>query len=93
MAAGDPDRVVGRLGDLCDRHPLAEPLSAALMLALDAAGRRAEALHRFATTRQWLRAELGAEPGAQLRSVHLSLLGSAEPRRPARRPRTVLSGG
>jgi hypothetical protein len=41
--------------------------------------RRAEALHRFATTRQWLRSELGAEPGgaaahgapapAQIRSV------------------------
>ena len=52
-------------------------LSAALMLALDAVGRRAEALHRFAATRQWLRAELGAEPGPQLRAVHLSLLRSA----------------
>jgi DNA-binding SARP family transcriptional activator len=77
LAAGDPHDVVVRLGDLCDRHPLAEPLSAVLMLALDAAGRRAEALQRFATTRQWLRDELGAEPGAQLRSVHLSLLRSA----------------
>jgi DNA-binding SARP family transcriptional activator len=74
VGTGDPHRVVSRLGDLCDRHPLAEPLSAALMLALDAAGRRAEALDRFARTRQWLREELGAEPGAALRSIHLSLL-------------------
>lgn len=79
LESGDPEAVVGRLGDLCDRHPLAEPLSAALMLALDAAGRRAEALHRFATTRQWLRSELGAEPGAQLRMVHLRLLRSDLP--------------
>ena len=77
LASGDPERVVGRLGDLCDSHPIAEPLSAALMLALDSVGRRAEALHRFAATRQWLRAELGAEPGPQLRAVHLSLLRSA----------------
>jgi DNA-binding SARP family transcriptional activator len=74
LGNGDADGVIERLGDICDRHPLAEPLSAALMLALDAAGRRAEALHRFAATRQCLREELGAEPGAHLRSVHLRLL-------------------
>lgn len=71
---GDLNRVVTRLGDLCDRHPFAEPLSASLMLALAAGGRRAEALHRFACTRQRLREELGTEPGAQLRSVHQRLL-------------------
>jgi DNA-binding SARP family transcriptional activator len=80
LESGDPQAVVGRLGDLCDRHPLAEPLSAALLLALDAAGRRAEALHRFAEIRRWLRSELGAEPGAQLRAIHLRLLRSDLPR-------------
>lgn len=74
LDAGDIHRAVSRLGDLVEQHPLAEPLSASLMLALDAAGRRAEALDRYARTRQRLREELGAEPGMALRSVHLALL-------------------
>ncbi|MEU4765639.1 BTAD domain-containing putative transcriptional regulator [Actinosynnema sp. NPDC023794] len=73
-ATGDPHRVISRFGDLLDQHPLAEPLAASLMLALHAVGRRAEALHVFAQTRQRLRDELGAEPGAVLRSAHLRLL-------------------
>jgi DNA-binding SARP family transcriptional activator len=71
---GDPHHIVARLGDLCDRHPYAEPLSASLILALDTAGRRAEALHRYAHTRHRLRDDLGTEPGTHLRTIHQRLL-------------------
>jgi DNA-binding SARP family transcriptional activator len=74
VAAGAARHAVDRLDDLCDRHPLAEPLWASLLVALDAAGRRAEALDRFAGTRRRLREELGTEPGAALQAVHRSLL-------------------
>lgn len=74
LAAGEAERAVARLDELCDRHPLAEPLWVSLLVALDAAGRRAEALDRFAGTRRRLREELGAEPGAALQAVHRRLL-------------------
>ncbi|MFC7529219.1 tetratricopeptide repeat protein [Actinoplanes sp. GCM10030250] len=67
-------RLVGPLTDLLAEHPLHEGLSATLMRALAATGRPAQALAVYARTRQRLVAELGAEPGAELRAVHQSLL-------------------
>lgn len=63
-------------------HPTAEPLAAALMRALDCAGRQAEAIEVYARTRQRIVDELGTEPGDQLQSLHLDLLR----RRPAQTP-------
>lgn len=51
-------------------HPLRERAQALLMLALHRAGRRAEALSVYAATRRTLAAELGTEPGDELRALH-----------------------
>jgi len=63
-------------------HPLRERLHAFLFRALRASGQGAEALVRYDTLRRRLADELGADPGAELQSVHLLLL-EPEPPRPA----------
>ena len=59
---------------LADDEPLHEGLAASLMLGLAAAGDRAAALAVHAATRERLRAELGIEPGPELRAAHLRVL-------------------
>ncbi|MEU5209292.1 BTAD domain-containing putative transcriptional regulator [Streptomyces sp. NPDC020742] len=54
-------------------HPLRERAQALLMLALHREGRQAEALAVYAATRRTLDAELGAEPGNELRSLYVEL--------------------
>jgi DNA-binding SARP family transcriptional activator len=74
--------VVDDLRRLVDESPLRERRWALLMRALDGCGRRAEALHAFHRARRVLRAELGLEPGPQLREVQRAILtgsGSAAP--------------
>ncbi|WP_157878609.1 AfsR/SARP family transcriptional regulator [Streptomyces chattanoogensis] len=71
-------------------HPLRERAQALLMLALHREGRRAEALAVYAATRRTLAAELGAEPGDELRALYQELRegalshGSGPGRRPGR---------
>ena len=55
-------------------HPLRERFHAQLMLALYRCGRQADALAGYRHARQMLVDELGAEPGAELRSVHERIL-------------------
>ncbi|WP_431878774.1 BTAD domain-containing putative transcriptional regulator [Amycolatopsis sacchari] len=62
-------------------HPLREELWQQLILALDACGRRTEALTAYTQAERVLREELGAEPGAQLREVRARLTTAAEPQR------------
>ncbi|MBB4685823.1 BTAD domain-containing putative transcriptional regulator [Amycolatopsis jiangsuensis] len=62
------------LSELLAQHPLRERLAAALMRALHAAGQPAEALRVFARIRAALADELGADPSAELSTVHTSLL-------------------
>jgi DNA-binding SARP family transcriptional activator/tetratricopeptide (TPR) repeat protein len=83
-AAGNPDAALGRLVELDSAHPLVEPVAAALMRVLHAAGRRAEALEHYATVRRRLLDELGADPGPELRDAHQELL--ADPVGVERRP-------
>ena len=71
----------GRIGDavstaeaLAVDHPLNERIIASRLRALAAAGRVPEALANYEETRQFLRRELGTEPGAELRALHLRLL-------------------
>ncbi|MDX2547444.1 AfsR/SARP family transcriptional regulator [Streptomyces sp. WI04-05B] len=71
---GDPVAVIGPLTELVGEYPLVEPLTGALMRALHAAGRGAEALDRYATVRRRLAEELGADPGTALREAHQSIL-------------------
>ncbi|MEU2777614.1 BTAD domain-containing putative transcriptional regulator [Streptomyces sp. NPDC007162] len=87
---GDPVCVIGPLTELLDQYPLVEPLTEALMRALHAAGRGAEALDTYAAVRKRLAEELGVDPGADLRRLHEEILrgGPAESvvRPPSRTP-------
>ncbi|OLB65511.1 MAG: hypothetical protein AUI10_06425 [Actinobacteria bacterium 13_2_20CM_2_72_6] len=78
---GDAD-LVAELTALTDEHPLRERLRALLMRALHRDGRRAEALLVYRTARRLLVAELGIEPGPQLREVHRAILTEGEPPAP-----------
>ncbi|GAA5189640.1 hypothetical protein GCM10023322_42880 [Rugosimonospora acidiphila] len=80
LQRGAHGAVIQLVRELLVEYPLAEPLHAALMRALVAAGRQAEALDTFAALRTGLRDGLGAEPGAQLHELHQAiLLGRALP--------------
>jgi DNA-binding SARP family transcriptional activator len=74
LMVGNPSPVVGPLTDLAGEYPLTESVAAALMRALAAAGRPADALERYTSTRQRLLDELGADPGAELQAVHQAVL-------------------
>ncbi|MHC3469461.1 AfsR/SARP family transcriptional regulator [Streptomyces sp. 7R007] len=76
----DPGAVIGPLTELLDAYPLVEPLTEALMRALNAAGRSAEALDCYAALRKRLAEELGADPGPQLQKAHEAVLRGGLPR-------------
>ncbi|MET9609613.1 BTAD domain-containing putative transcriptional regulator [Streptomyces sp. NPDC006512] len=59
-------------------HPLRESLVAALMEALQRAGRRSEALDWFHRTRRLLADELGVDPGQELADAYAAALRGAE---------------
>ncbi|MGW4525304.1 BTAD domain-containing putative transcriptional regulator [Amycolatopsis sp. NPDC004378] len=60
-------------------EPLREPWAALLMRALQATGRRAEAIAVYGRTRDRLAAELGVEPGEELRRTHRAVLDDELP--------------
>ncbi|PXX66719.1 putative ATPase [Nocardia tenerifensis] len=76
---------VNELTELVARHPVRERLVAALMRALGAAGRGAEALIVYQRAREALADELGVDPSPELSALHVALLrgegGAAEPDR------------
>ena len=65
---------VGLLEVLVASHPLDEKVTGLLMRALAATGRQAEALAAYEAIRGRLADELGIDPGAELRTVHLEVL-------------------
>jgi DNA-binding SARP family transcriptional activator len=80
-AALDADLVLGRFDDvlravapLIDEHPYRESLHEKRMLALLAAGDRAEALEHYRRTYRGFVDELGVEPGAALRDLEQRIL-------------------
>jgi len=79
---GRPEAVIGALRDLLPQHRLVEPLAARLIEALYADGRAAEALDCYAGVRAHLVAELGAEPGPELRQLHQAILRGDPPSAP-----------
>ncbi|NES16761.1 MULTISPECIES: BTAD domain-containing putative transcriptional regulator [Micromonospora] len=73
---GRPEVVIDMLTALATENPLAEPIVAGLMRALQATGRGAEAINWYARTRQHLLDALGVEPGAELNELHVAMLRS-----------------
>ncbi|WP_178879730.1 BTAD domain-containing putative transcriptional regulator, partial [Streptomyces acidiscabies] len=72
--------VIGTLTALAAEHPLVEPLTVALMRALQGAGRSPEALARYAVLQKRLAEELGTDPGTEARQIHQAILrGEALP--------------
>lgn len=78
---GRPAPVVAELRALCAEHPTRESLTGLLMSALHHSGRTGEALEAYAALRTVLAEELGTDPGAELRSLHLDLLHADDPAR------------
>ena len=79
LQRGQHTRLVPQLRDLTAQYPLREHLHAQLMQALADSGRQAEALQAYQDARRVLVAELGIEPGPELRGWHERILaGGAE---------------
>ncbi|MFG6198155.1 BTAD domain-containing putative transcriptional regulator [Nonomuraea sp. JJY05] len=84
MTGRDAAAAVAALSPLAEEYPLDELVAAALIEALHAWGRTAEALAHFAQVRRTLAEELGVEPGTALRRVHRKLLRSGDTAETAR---------
>jgi DNA-binding SARP family transcriptional activator len=74
LRLGRHEPLVQQLRELVAEHPLRESFRAKLMLALARSGRRAEALAAYREARKTLAAELGIEPGPELRTLHEQIL-------------------
>src|SRR5690349_6671828 len=74
VALGGHDQAVAEMPLLMANHPLREGLWLLLMRALDGAGRHAEALEVYGRAREAISAQLGVDPGAELRQFHAELL-------------------
>jgi DNA-binding SARP family transcriptional activator len=74
LRTGNAEQAVGPLAVLVEDHPLNESLAAALMLVLHAAGRGADALHRYDRTRRRLAEDLGTDPGPDLQRLYQAIL-------------------
>lgn len=80
LELGREDQIRGDLTQLAQQHPLRERLQELLMLALDRAGRRSDALQVYRDTHHLLAEELGIDPGPRLRELHERILtGEEEP--------------
>ncbi|MEU1985746.1 BTAD domain-containing putative transcriptional regulator [Nocardia sp. NPDC019395] len=65
---------IGELSELVARNPVRERLAGALMRALGAAGRGAEALAVYQHARESLADTLGVDPSPELSDLHVALL-------------------
>jgi DNA-binding SARP family transcriptional activator len=71
---GRHEQLIPELQELTARHPLREHFHGQLMLALAGSGRRAEALAAYQEACRTLAAELGIDPGGELRRLHQRIL-------------------
>ena len=74
LAAGRSGELVPELQALVRDEPLRERPRALLMIALYRAGRQADALAFYREGRELMGAELGIEPGPELRALELAIL-------------------
>ncbi len=74
LEVGAAGEVVTELTGLVARHPLHEPLSCLLALALYRTGRQADALDRLARLRRALSEELGVDPSPDTGALELRIL-------------------
>ncbi len=74
LASSKHAAVIGELEGLVREHPHRERLIAQLMLALYRSGRQAEALDVYAAARTRFADELGLDPSAPLKELHLAIL-------------------
>jgi predicted ATPase/DNA-binding SARP family transcriptional activator len=79
IAAGVTVETVADVEGLVEREPVRERRWALLMEALDAAGRRGEALRTFDRARRVLATELGVSPGHELAQLREALLRTDGP--------------
>ncbi|MGX7825674.1 BTAD domain-containing putative transcriptional regulator [Actinokineospora sp. 24-640] len=85
-------QVIGELRSAVAEQPLRERPAGLLMRALAVAGRQAEALSAYDRIRRDLAEQLGVEPSAELRELHLAVLrGELTPRRGTRLPAPLTS--
>jgi predicted ATPase/DNA-binding SARP family transcriptional activator len=74
ISLGHGAELVTELTDLVAANPVRERLVAALMRALVAAGRNADALLAYERTRETLADTLGVDPAPELSALHVALL-------------------
>ena len=79
-------RSIPELHGLVTEHPLRERFWALLMRALEARGRRAEALETYAQARQVIADELGVDPGSELQRLYAELLRRHDASSPSSAP-------
>jgi len=70
------DEAIRELRELVAENPIREGLWLLLMRALEAAGRRAEALTAYARAREVISDELGVDPGPDLQRLYAQLLAA-----------------
>ncbi|MFL6110725.1 MAG: AfsR/SARP family transcriptional regulator [Catenulispora sp.] len=74
LLLGRHEGLTGELRQLALRHPLRERIAGQLMLACYRSGRQGDALAAYARIRAELVAELGMDPGPELRELHQRIL-------------------
>ncbi|OLF07896.1 hypothetical protein BU204_35340 [Actinophytocola xanthii] len=80
LRLGRHGEVLAELAAVTAAHPLRERLAALRVRALYEAGRQSEALAAYEDVRTALAEQLGVDPAAELRQVHLAMLrGELEP--------------
>jgi DNA-binding SARP family transcriptional activator len=80
LQLGRHDQIVDELRSLVAEHPLRERFWYQLMLALHRTGQQAQALDVFRRASDVLADELGIDPNAELRALHMEVLaGSSAP--------------
>jgi DNA-binding SARP family transcriptional activator/tetratricopeptide (TPR) repeat protein len=83
-------RLLPAIQAIAHDHPFDEPMQAALVRTLVAAGRRADALAHYGSVRALMDEELGLEPGPDLQAAQRDALADSDSRGAGPTPTTVV---